>query len=194
MSERDEVLSPEESYKNYDWLIGYYIDKQYSAEEMGKMIGRPGITILRWLRKLNIITRTRKESASTPRLRKKKSINMSGEKNYFYGKHKTGKQHPAWKGGIKHGDGYILLRMQDHPMAQKDGYVREHRLIMANTIGRNLYQWEIVHHINGIKNDNRIENLELLPDMKHHNLQTQKVYQENLFLKKQVANFLNIKT
>ena len=72
-----------------------------------------------------------------------------------------------WKGGIKYSGGYRYIFNPDHPKNKgksKHGdhmYVREHRLIMENHLGRILRRGEIVHHINGDRLDNRIENLEL---------------------------------
>lgn len=57
--------------------------------------------------------------------------------------------------------GYVMVYAPRHPMANSAQVVFEHRLVMSQHIGRNLLPHENVHHINGDKLDNRIENLEL---------------------------------
>ena len=71
-----------------------------------------------------------------------------------------------WKGRrSKTSEGYtkVLLPPEDffYLMATGTGHILEHRLVLARHLGRCLQPWEIVHHINGVKDDNRLENLEL---------------------------------
>lgn len=73
---------------------------------------------------------------------------------------RSGKKHWQWKGGrMKDKDGYILILKKKHPLANNFGYVREHRLVVEKKLGRYLNPSESVHHLNGIKDDNRLENL-----------------------------------
>ena len=91
-------------------------------------------------------------------------------KNPEYRKNMREKHRKIFDGRLKSFYGYIMIYKPDHPYAirQKQSYVPEHRLIMENHIGRYLRPSERVHHINGIKDDNRIENLKLFKDSSSH--------------------------
>lgn len=70
--------------------------------------------------------------------------------------------HPNWTGGRHaHNDGYVRVYSPENPSASARGYALEHRLVMERVLGRSLGTDETVHHINGIRSDNRPENLEL---------------------------------
>ncbi len=69
--------------------------------------------------------------------------------------------HPNRGKGYVNSEGYRVLSRPGHAMATAKGALLEHRLIMSEHIGRSLYADETVHHLNGDKLDNRIENLEL---------------------------------
>lgn len=79
-----------------------------------------------------------------------------------------GSLHRSWNGGVKvQRRGYVALRRPDHPQADKQGYVKRARLVAEEKLGRLLRSDEVVHHINGVTNDDRPENLEVLPFGEH---------------------------
>ena len=109
-----------------------------SQQEIGKAVGKSQIMISRALRSAGM------PSAMRP----------------------SGARHGSWKGGVTtNGHGYKQEMVSlDDPMASmrnSGGYVAQHRLVMARAIGRPLSNSETVHHINGDKGDNRLQNLQL---------------------------------
>lgn len=104
---------------------------------------------------------------------------------------RAGAGHPEWKGGrLPTKGGYIRVYCPDHPTCvalnekrkkranggyyRKSRYVLEHRLVMEKHLGRYLNEVEVVHHKNGVSDDNRIENLEVFGSNGRHLAETLK--------------------
>ena len=79
-----------------------------------------------------------------------------------------GKKSPNWGGGESNINGRIYLYFPKHPNATKKGYILKSRLVMENHLGRFLNHKEVVHHIDGNKLNNKIENLRLFSNHSKH--------------------------
>lgn len=74
----------------------------------------------------------------------------------------SGKNSPLWKGGrTVNKYGYVLIKNPDKGKYGNSDRIGEHRLVMMKYLGRKLFSEETIHHKNGIRDDNRLENLEL---------------------------------
>lgn len=76
----------------------------------------------------------------------------------------------SWKGGRrKNKDGYVfVLDPRRRNLKGASRYILEHRLIAEQKVGRPLRRNEIVHHLNGIRDDNRLENLAIIEGPNGH--------------------------
>lgn len=176
-------------------LLQLYLIDRKSIREIGLILGKSIAQVSRYLKKFGIKTRpfstkglktwlgkkhseTTKQKIREARLDKPLSPEhrLKVIKTLRYGQ--KGKDNPSWKGGIsfkkadtKKGEPkqwYKIVKKSNHPFAGKNGYVLEHRLVMEKHLGRFLKKNEFVHHINGNKQDNRIENLQFMQTQRHY--------------------------
>jgi len=78
-------------------------------------------------------------------------------------------------------NGYYMIHADNHPNATAQGYVLEHRSVMEASIGRNLSNEEVVHHINLDKSDNRIKNLMIMSDSEHKSYHANLTHMANTY-------------
>lgn len=152
-------------------LLQSYLVNRKSIETISEEVGIPQTTLNRRFKKFGIKKRTISESKQgvklSPEHRDKVIKTLSSSRN------QKGNKNPYWKGGKtrkvgKKGKYYIMVRNPEHPNAMQNGYVLEHRLVMEEHLGRYLKKNEFIHHKNGIQDDNKIENLEIVQTQRHY--------------------------
>lgn len=166
-----------------------YIKQKKSLAEISIAISRPTSTVLRYLNEYKIPRRPqhqwkgRKHTSSAKQkiskvVTERLKNGLPNETRKKIGDAHRGKPKPYF-GKIhkipNNGDYYIQIWQPENPMSNKTGYVYEHRIVMAQTLGRPLTKNEIVHHKNGVKHDNRPENLELTERKWHKDKHTSQV-------------------
>lgn len=161
-----------------DDLRDMYWTQNLSGKEIAKRLGCSPAAVCMRMKASGIMARKRweypatekqrvtwirigKQSAGKKRSAKtRKAISESRTgfraKEYEFGGHEK-----------KRADGYIVVFVPNHPHATADGYVAKHTLVMERHIGRYLNKDEVVHHINHIRDDNRLENLKLMTKHDH---------------------------
>jgi hypothetical protein len=161
-------------------LLDAYVNKKMTMRQVTNLIGCSTVTVFNYLKKFGIPSRDKSyymkgRKLSEEHCRKISMIHkgkiVSDETRRKISDARKTKHFPSpnWKGGKRTGrtDEYVQIYKPDHPNASKEGYVMEHRFVMEQFLGRLLVEDEVVHHINGIRADNRIENLQLMRHGEH---------------------------
>lgn len=116
-----------------------------------------------------------KARARTARHRQKQKVEKFGpaaagvDMRGRHTNHARGPANPRWNDGrILNEDGYVKVRVGvAHPLADSNGYAYEHLVVWCAAGNPKPSDNETLHHRNGIKSDNRIQNLELMPRSEH---------------------------
>lgn len=125
-----------------------FLEREYnsgkSADTIGRFLGISGSAVRKYMKKYNIDRRSNTEHWEKP------------------------ENNSHWIGGRRvNSNGYIEIYCPEHPNANTRKTVYEHQLVMEKHIGRYLRKNEVVHHCDGNKQNNNIENLMLLTNSDH---------------------------
>lgn len=157
-----------------DLLVDLYVNKEMTIKEISKELGVSVGKIYNTIKEYEIETRPR----ITQRTKERISNSTKGRPSYWRGKKRNdevrekisiSKSNGIGKKTISN-NGYIRIYFPDHPKSDHWGRISEHDLIMECLIGRWLKDDEVVHHKNGIRTDNRKENLVLMTRSEHTRL------------------------
>ena len=150
-------------------LINLYVKKKRPIKYIANRLKRGECTVLRYMRIYDIPRRpqhqllgrklTIKEKKHLRQINLGKKLSVKTRRKIADGN--RGKATPHFRKERLTVDGYIHLWKPENPISNKAGYIYEHRLVMSKMLKRALSSNEIVHHINGVRDDNREENLEL---------------------------------
>ncbi len=134
-----------------EWLREYYEQQEQTMPEIAEMLGCSLTAVQRAIKKAGITPRTpgkirenhQRTDATLP-----SSADGRKRKRYYHD--------------------YTKIHVPDHPKADKNGYVVEHRWVAEQSLGRPLGKWEVVHHIDGVRTNNAPENLRVFPSQRAH--------------------------
>lgn len=162
-------------------LSKLYLEKQMPMHQIAKELNCSIGKVHKYIHFYNVPTREHKEVFSfkghklsverrieISKLHKGKKVSDKTRKKMSEAQ--LGKRiNNEWNGHKKKSkSGYIRVYKPEHPRASVDGYVPEHHLVMEKYLGRYLQRNEIVHHINGKKDDNQISNLMIFTSIADH--------------------------
>lgn len=142
----------------FHWSLGIFNSMSRTCKDCGETFEPK--------QKVWVCSKCKQIRAKTKGYLKKKCVDCGGLSTStrcrpcFFEKQK-GETNSRWKGWSITGNGYKLIKMHGHPNSQANGWIMEHVYVMSEHLGRPLIKGENVHHRNGDRLDNRIENLEL---------------------------------
>ena len=157
-------------------LEEYYVKQGKTMREIGLVFDISAATVLKYMRIYGIKSRPRYMGMKGKHHKKEiiemlrrvntgKKVSTETRKKISEAKKIKGSGHKK-----KRDDGYIIVYYPTHPNSTKDGYIMEHHLVMEKHIGRPIRKDEVVHHKNHIRDDNRLENLQLMTFKEHASL------------------------